>query len=215
MQRRRSRAALTGVLALALSVTVGTTLGGVADAAKKKGKKVGPANVTVAVNQVVPPATVGPPFRNGILTSTAVVGKKYRGRQVADVNATVQYNVSGPGSDLGDLALELTAPNGATSLLVASPLFGTTVGPLTLDDETPLFVSSADPADFQDPDRLFTPYIGKSQPNFIPLSVMDGGPARGTWTLKVRNVEDIATEVHTFGSWSLQIQTRRPFVQKP
>ena len=51
MQKKRSRLALTGMLALALSVTVGLLVGP-AEAAKKKGKKGG----TVSVSRTAPTA---------------------------------------------------------------------------------------------------------------------------------------------------------------
>jgi subtilisin-like proprotein convertase family protein len=61
---------------------------------------------------------------------------------------------------------------------------------------------------------LYPPFAGKAQPAFIPLSVMDGGPAKGTWTLSVFNGSSSVTAVKTFGSWSLQVATHRPFAEK-
>jgi subtilisin-like proprotein convertase family protein len=205
MGRTRTRLGLIVVGVLSMCLVFGS-LAGVANAKKKK-KASSTANVTVPINQVVPPATPGPPFRNSLLSSTTVLGKKFKGKQIGDVNATVSWTVSGPGSDLDDLLVRLIAPNGASSFLVDNNLFGTTLGPLTLDDEAPFRITGDDPADDQISDLVYAPYVGKATPSFIPLAVMDGGPAKGTWTLQVFNFEDDPAEIHTFGSWGNQVKT--------
>lgn len=213
MQQRRSRLALVGLLTLALCATVGLTAGGTAEA--KKGKKGGgTVNVTVGGTKAVPAATTGPPFRYGILSSTAAVGKKFKGRRIDDVNVTVQLNASGVGSELDALFGILTAPNG-NSVYLFEDLFGTVAGPLTFDDESPLSVNQSDPADFQDPDFLNPPYIGRVEPFFgEELSSMDGGPARGAWTLKIRNGDPNPAHLYNLVQWKLEVKTRAPYVQK-
>jgi hypothetical protein len=204
VKRKQPRLALVGVLSIC--VVVGLAFSG--EAIAKKKSKGGPFASSTGIDQIVTPATTGPPFTPGILTSSVTAGKKFKGRQIADVNATVQWNVSGLGSDLDDLSVLLTAPNGATSFLVSQGLFGTALGPLTLDDETSRTLNGDDPADFQGQNFLSSPYIGSAEPSFVPLAVMDNGPVRGTWTLTVENFEDTATEVHTFQSWGLQVATK-------
>jgi subtilisin-like proprotein convertase family protein len=188
---------------------------GLADAKKKK-KKSTTISLTKAVNQVVPPAADPPAgiFRNGLLVSTITVGKAFKGKQIGDVNATVSYTATGVGSDLGDLTVELTAPNGASSYLTCNNYFGPTLGPLTIDDETPFSTTNSDPATDQETNTLYAPYIGRSQPCYIPLSVMDGGPAKGVWTLFIFNFEDTATEIHTFGSWGIEVKTHPAYLTK-
>jgi subtilisin-like proprotein convertase family protein len=191
---------------------------GLAEAKKKKKKTSTTVNLTKAVNQVVPPEATGTVDKSGVLTSQIVVGKKFKGRQISDVNATIQFSVSGTGSDLDDLFIALTAPNGATSELFSNSASGTTLGPLILDDEAfpTQFVcsSNTNPADDQESYCLYPPYIGRVQPYYIPLAVMDGGPAKGTWTLTAYNAEDDPLEVHTFGSWGIEVKTHSPYVQK-
>jgi hypothetical protein len=212
--RRRGRQLVIGVLAVCLAFG---SLAGVAEAKKKK-KKSSTITVTKAVNQVVPPAVTGPPYRTGLLLSTIPVGKAFKGKEIGDVNVTIGWSATGAGSDWDDIQVALSAPNGATSYLNSGNLFqppgAVTLGPLTLDDETPFFTSGNDAADDQETYALYAPYAGRSQPNYPPLAVMDGGPARGTWTLSILNYEDVATEVHTFGSWTLEVKTHGKYAEK-
>jgi subtilisin-like proprotein convertase family protein len=203
----RSRLPLLGVLALALCVFVGLTAG--TAEAKKKKKKAANVNITKQVNQVIPPAPSPPPDTNGVLQSTITVGKKFKGREVRDVDVTETYNASGTGSFVDDIRTYLTAPNGATSELTSN-LFGTSVGPLTLNDESRLYLSSQNPANNADTDALYAPYVGTAQPWYIPLNVMDGSPVKGNWTLWALNFDNNANHVHTFVSWTLKVATRAP-----
>ncbi|MDX6615587.1 MAG: hypothetical protein QOD60_678 [Solirubrobacterales bacterium] len=205
-RRRLKLASLVATLALLTAIAAG---GGTA-VAKKRQAKSPTANVTVNANQVVPPAPT--PTSQGILTSTAVLGKKFKGRQIDDVNVTLVGSASGAGSSIGVLNAKLTAPNGNTVLLFSDFLFGQTLGPLTLDDETPVFLNGGGTPS-SDPEALNAPYAGKAAPS-SPLIEMDGGPAKGVWTLKIRNEDNNAAHVHTLASWTLQVKTHAPFVTK-
>ena len=131
MKSKRSRLALVGVLALAVSVTVGLTVSGTA-AAKKKKKAGGTVDITKAVNQQVPDATA---TTNGVLVSTIDVGgKKFKGTKVRDVNVTLQATGSA-GDAADDLTVRLTAPNGATTWLFGNELVGQSFGPFAMLDE--------------------------------------------------------------------------------
>ena len=208
MDRRRPVKLASLVAAVALSIAFAA--GGGTALAKKKHSKSPTANVTVNANQVVPPETTA--TSQGILTSTAVLGKKFKGSQVGDVNVTLVGSASGAGSSIGVLNAKLTAPNGNTVLLFSDFLFGQTLGPLTLDDETPVFLSGgATPT--SDPEALNAPYAGKAAPS-SPLTEMDGGPAKGVWTLKIRNEDNNAAHVHTLTSWTLQVKTHPPYLTK-
>jgi hypothetical protein len=205
----RSNSVLILVLALSLSVTLALGAGGVAGAKKSK-KKSATASVAVSSGQVVPTATSG--LASGILTSTATVGKKFKGRQIDDVNVVLLANASGAGSSINALRANLTAPNGNTINLFGDFLSGQVLGPLTLDDETPIFLSGG-VTPSPDPEALNAPYAGKASPSEF-LSNLDGGPARGTWTLKIRNQDINAAHIHTLVQWQLQVKTRRPFAEK-
>jgi hypothetical protein len=211
MRSRRSRIAMIGVLALAASVTVGLVSGSVADAKKKTKKAGGIVIATVPVNAAIPDGTA---TTNGVLTSTTVVGgKKFKSTQVRDVNATVQTTGAGAGA-AGDLFARLTAPNGATTTLFFG-LSGQSVGPLTLDDETPFILGGLPPA--PDPQTLVAPYVGTAAPNSLvglfswPLSVMDGGPASGTWTLRVYDGGTGAGHTSVLNSWTPTVVAGKPF----
>jgi len=115
MRSKKSRLALFGVLALALSVTAGITVEGAA--AKKK--KVKTFSEQVTPNAAIPEdAAAGPSVP--VISEIKVPKKKYKKSLVGDVNVT---NLQTSGSSAGaasDLYAELTAPNGRTVLLFAA-----------------------------------------------------------------------------------------------
>jgi hypothetical protein len=178
-----------------------------ADAKKKRGG--GTINVTQQVGQLIPDATPDPNSLDGILVSTIQVGKR-KGRLVRDVNATVHTTATGnmtPGQDL--VRVFLTAPNGATTFLVIS-LFGSSIGPLTLDDESRKYLINDDLA--TNPFELPAPYLGAARPPFKQLAVMDNGPVSGTWTLVALDVDaNPAGRQAILNSWGLRIVTGRPY----
>ena len=223
--KKRTRLALVGVLALAVSVVAGLSLSGSA-AAKKKSKAGGTVDITMPVNQQVPDAVVTSPTTqtNGVLISTITVGgKKFKGTKVRDANVTVQGNgnaATGSGA-ASDLTIRLTAPNGATTWLVGNQFFGQSFGPTTFDDES-INTIGGGPPPAPDPTTLVSPYVGTAQPHCFSaqggctLSAMDGGPVTGVWTLRViDNGTPPPTLTTILNSWRLQVVAGKAFQTKP
>jgi subtilisin-like proprotein convertase family protein len=207
----RPRAGAVAIAALAASLALAATP---AVAAKKKGggKKNPKVDVTRAINAAVPdkgPAATDPA---GILRDTITVGKKFKGQVIKDVDVTVQTTGDVVGAS-EDVFVQLSAPNGASSLLFVS-LEGQSVGPLTLDDDTATAILNGGPCVV--PGWLCQPYAGRARPgNYqipAPLWPMDGGPARGAWTLRVWDFGSMGTSVVNL--WRLQVVTGRPFAEQ-
>jgi subtilisin-like proprotein convertase family protein len=180
---------------------------GAAKTAKKKGA--GAVDIAQAVNQAIPdrPAGMNTPY--GLLSSTITVGKRFKGKLVRDVNVTVQTTgTSATNSAAQDLRARLTAPNGVTTTLFGFLAPGNTVGPLTLDDESPLFQANG-PA--VDPQALFSPWAGTAQPVDV-LFAMDGGPVRGAWTLRIADLAN--GDTNTLVQWRLNVIAGRAFRTK-
>jgi subtilisin-like proprotein convertase family protein len=210
---KRTRLALVGALALALSVTVGLTASDVASAAKKK-KAGGTVDITKQVNQGIPDGTAD---TNGLLASTIQVGgKKFKGTRIRDVNVTLQTTGTAQQS-AGQLAARLTAPNGASTGLIQNDLTGQSVGPLTLDDESPFALGGQN--SFEQT-QLAAPYAGSAQPDcfFIPgtctLWPMDNGPASGTWTLRMYDTGGNPPATSVLNSWRLTVVAGKPYLTK-
>jgi subtilisin-like proprotein convertase family protein len=208
--RRRPRIALLCVLALVLSVVLGSVTGGVALAKKKKAG--GTFNGSKTVNQAIPDATA---TSYGMLTSTISVGKKFKGMRVRDVNVTLQTTGTSNNS-AGQVEARLTAPNGATTWLFGqSALDGQMAGPLTFDDQSINHVFEGTPA--PDSTNLAPPYVGTVQPDcysargVCSFSVMNEGPVKGTWTLRVYDAEDSPVATSTLNGWSLRVVAGKPF----
>jgi proprotein convertase P-domain-containing protein len=205
---------LAGVLLLAVCVGVGLAAG---DAAAKKKKKKGPSVFagSVTVNAAIPDE---PPFpaHDIPVASTLTVGKKFKGKQVRDVNVTGIQTTGNSSIAAGDLNFSLTAPNGRTVLLDDSALGGQSIGPLTLDDDTRTSVCDETTFDnCPDPDKsLLRPFAGTANMlglfsgDISPLSVFYGTPMRGTWTFTIWDSAEADTS--TFNHWGLQITARKP-----
>ena len=124
MRNKRSRAALAGVLSLALSVTAGLMIGGVADASRSKGKTKAPKAKTVSATGTAGAVPNGP--TSGLINpvpfkGTATVGGKAKGKVIGDIDVTLSASaIAAPSSlnALRDLVVRITAPNGATTGLV-------------------------------------------------------------------------------------------------
>jgi subtilisin-like proprotein convertase family protein len=166
----------------------------------KKAKNV---DITKAVNLGVPNGSMA---AEGLLESTIDVGKKFKGLRIRDVNATVQTTGSAAGA-AGDLQVRLTAPNQATVFLFGG-LGGQSIGPLTLDDESPLVLLGTTSAF-----SLGVPYAGTAQPGVSviggALSLMDDERVRGAWTLSVADLGGATTSV--LNSWRLSVRTGKPY----
>lgn len=138
--------------------------------------------------------------------STIDVGRKFKGKKIRDVNVTLQTSGNGATAAI-DLDAFLTAPNGATVNLFVG-LSGQSVGPLTFDDESPFNIGFGPPC--VDPTALCPPYIGTGEP-LGQLATMDGGQAKGTWTLQVLDDGTTATRASILNLWQLNVTAGKPY----
>lgn len=203
MKGKRSRLALAGTLALALSVTVGMSAGEAAGAKKKKGKK--PSNsvtLTKAVNAPVPDRAATPPGVFGQLDTVLTVGKKFKGRKVDTVAVTFQTTGAAPGA-AADLSFLLTAPNGRT-IFVLGFSGDQSIGPLTLTPNSPVqLCDSPTPPCVNPMATLNRPFAGTAgNPN---LALFAGIKMKGNWTFRVQDTGAIAGQTSVLNSVSLQI----------
>ena len=177
---------MRGVLTLLMLAAVALLIPGPASAKEAK-----PLSETQTVNQPVPDASAA---SIGVLESTINAGKKFKGLKIRDVNVTVQTTGSAAGA-ANNLVARSTAPNEAT-VTVFSNLGGQNVGPLTLDDESPLTLTGGTASSAR---VLGQPYIGTAQPGSAigpaagrPLWLMDNGSGvKGTWTLSIADVTGV------------------------
>ena len=213
MSARRRRIALAGVLALALSICAAPAP---AVAAKKKGK--GNANVftkQLQANAPIPDgvaATVTVP-----LVSTITVPKKFKGKLVRDVNVTALQTTGTAANSAAGLTATLLSPSGRRiDLFVSLP--GQSIGPLTIDDDTPAGIcTSAPPAVCGDGTRtLYRPFAGTANtiwnfagqfPTNGPLASFDGLKMKGTWSLVIRD-NAAGSGDSTLNQWGLRITGR-------
>ncbi len=198
---------------LALVVATGA---GAAPKGKGKGKaKPRPvprvATFTMATATQVPDRGPGDTAFVGVLDSPILVGKRFKGREITDVDAGV--SVVGPPDQLEDIELYLRSPDGTTIFLSGdvngapgNASYGLDCGGFatTFTDETENFiVDGPGPPIF--PGAVLSPWTNFVQTNGYPLSVMDGGPARGAWTMRV--VDDSNTENFTLTCWRLTLRS--------
>jgi hypothetical protein len=192
----------------ALALLGGVVLGGVADAAKKKGKKGGAAvNLTKTVNLGVPDAVMGPPQRPGQLRSTITVGKKFKGKSVGAVTVTYQTTGDDPNSVSG-LFFSLIAPNGRTvNVGPAGGLGGQSIGPLTVTADSEVLTCAAVTPPCSDPAAtLNRPFAGTAgNPD---LALFRGAPMRGNWTLLVADASIGRTSILNF--WAMSMIGAKP-----
>ncbi len=205
----RGRALLSGALVCALGFGFVAT----ADAAKKKGKKA-PSSVAITkqVNAPVPQDVTG--AQSIPVRSTIEIGKQFKGRVVGDLDVT-RITTTGDGANAADdLVFKLTGPNGRTVRLIDGR-GDVSLGPWTLDDETRTSICDFPTPSCPDPDAdLTNPFAGTS--NLLstsgaaggPLSVFDGLPMRGKWTLTV--YDDSGTTTNTLVSWGLRVTAAKP-----
>jgi hypothetical protein len=218
-KNKRTRLALVGALALALSVTVGLTATDVASAKKKAG---GTVDITKQVNLGIPDAASATSW--GKLTSTfAVGGKKFKGTRIRDVNATIQ-TTGATADSAGDLVFTLTSPNGTNDWFFGFSGNGQNIGPLTLDDESVNAIQATygggAPTPARDPTQLASPFAGTAQPfcfqafGACPLAALDNGPASGNWTLTAFDALPGGGATSVLNFWRLTVQAGKPYQTK-
>jgi hypothetical protein len=212
MNRPRSYLLVVLVVTLATALLVAPAL-----AAKHKGKK-GPAvlDVTQQVGALVPERAPGSDGTYGLLTSTIEVGKRFKGRVIRDVNATVQTTGVTGNNPSNDLDAFLSAPNGATTLLFGglgglNPGEAVSIGPLTLDDDVPTHLF--DVFNQGDPLALKPPFAGTAMPAQT-LASLDGGPVSGTWVLRVLDTANGGNETSILNFWRLNVVAGKPYLAK-
>jgi hypothetical protein len=210
--RTRIGAVAVAVLAIAAG---GIGAGGTAVAAKKKGKK-NPNRVRTFQNAqqlLIPDDPPGASFP-GQLDATIKIGKAMKGRSVAD--ADVSLRITHP--DTADLDIFLIAPNGGTVGLAfdnegppPGPNTSYGSGPAdctgaatTFNDETFNFLSNA--ALVNEPGEILAPWAASVEPQGLPapLNIVDGGRARGTWTLRI--LDDNNGDVGTLNCFKVRIK---------
>ena len=212
--RVRRRLRLAGVLLLAICVGVGLAAGDAAAKKKKKGASV--FNGSVTVNAPIPDEPAG----NGHdipVVSTLNVGKKFKGKQVGDVNVTGIQTTGNDPDSASDMNFQLTAPNGRTVLLDDSALGGQSIGPLTLDDDTRTSICDDTTIDnCPDPDKnLIRPFAGTANllgffsGDIAPLAILNGSPMKGTWTFTIWD-DSNNNRTSTLNRWGLRITAKRP-----
>ena len=212
----RRRVAILGILALALCTALALTFGSSAEAKKKKKKGPSSFQQSLVVNGAIPdvPAT-GP---STPLQSSLTVGKKFKGKQVADVNVLGLQTTGNANGALGDLGFHLTAPNGRTIRLI-NPGFldGMSLGPLTIDDQSPVSTCNSDPPPTcENPTSTLTrPFAGTANELFLGsagtggLKVFRGVFMKGTWTLTAWDEDDLG-QTSVLNGWGLQIKVAKP-----
>jgi hypothetical protein len=191
MKSKRSRLALAGVLALAVSITVG--LVPAADAAKKKGSNSFTVQKTTAT---VVPAATGPGFAVAKIAIGTVGKKAAKGKVISLNGVTVTTTMSGSAGFADDTFAVVIGPSGRNAGLV-NPVPNqttgnteTTSGPLT---ETPnsavspcVPTASPPPPPCADPDATLGPPYNGTVGNQGLLN-FNGSNPKGTWYVKVFN----------------------------
>ena len=218
--RAHNRLAALGVLALAICLAAGMTLGASA-VAKKKKKSPSVFRSQVNPNAAIPdgPGTPGPSVP---LKSTITVGKKFKGKTVGDLNVT-GIQTTGSGTNAArDLRMKLIAPNGRTIYLIGRDLGDVSIGPLTIDADSRVSICDSntgtscsggsftgDPAN-----TLLRPFAGTANSQGLGamssggVRSMEGVPMKGPWTFEAFDQSNGKTSV--LNSWGLQITAAKP-----
>jgi hypothetical protein len=202
MKSKRSRLALVGALALAISVTVGLVSGSVADAKKKSKRSFTIANTAATVI----PGAPGPAVAV-VKTPIGTIGKKIAKGKVVSLNGVdVTTTFSGsPGFASQIDSVQLIGPSGRVAFLT-NPIGNganteTSSGPLTETPNSAIGVcvpdASPPPPPCPDPDNILGPPYAGTIGNTDLLN-FSGSAAVGTWFIKV--VRGMGTEPITLNS---------------
>ena len=147
---------------------------------------VGDTEETIYRNETL---TLIPQTESTTVTSTIEIEDP---RSVADVNVTLRLL---GGSNLGDLDIGLTGPNGQRVELTRQEVNGANFGNTTFDDESN--------KDLNDDGQAWT---GSYQPN-QPLGVFNAFPAQGVWMLDVTDTELGGAPPARLEFWNLTVRT--------
>jgi hypothetical protein len=193
MNRKRSRFALAGLLALAICLAVGLVSGSVAEA-KKKSKR------SFTVSKGTPTVVPGVPGPGEAVAKIPIgtVGKKVGKGKVVSLNGlTVTTQFLGSPGFADDVVATVQGPSGREASLfnpVPNHTGGgnneTSSGPLTETPNSPFNVcvpdTPAPPPPCTDPDSILgPPYVGTvGNENLLNFS---GSGVTGTWFVKVFN----------------------------
>lgn len=208
----RRWALMAGVIALGVCTALALAFSGPA-VAKKKGKTPRFFQAVVQPNAAIPEdAATG---HSTPVDSTITVPKKFKGRVVADVNVTGIQTTGSTAGAAANLVMRIIAPNGRSVRLWSGGFGDQSIGPLTLDDDTPVSICNAStpPCEYG-PDTLNQPFAGTSNLQFLgaggtgPLANLDGLAMRGTWTFEIWDEQ--AGKTSTLNSWGIQITAARP-----
>jgi hypothetical protein len=201
---KRSGLALMGVLALALSVTVGLTAGSVADAKKKKKAKGNTAVVSKALNAPIPDRSGVAPNLFGQLDTVLRIGKKWKGRVVAADSVKVTFQTTGSGPNAADdLDFYLIAPNGRKVALTGD-IGDQNIGPLTLTPNSPVDLCDATAPPCPDPQaNLNRPFAGTAGNN--QLALFTGIGMRGNWIFRVQDTSAAGGTTSILNSVRLEV----------
>lgn len=217
VRRKRSRLALCGVLALALSVTAGLTVGSADAKKKKKKKKKAPVtrvfNETKFVGAGIPDGPPGPGASVPVTVQFNVDSKKFKNRVVGDVNLTFQ-TLGSIANAAGDLNTFLIAPNGRLGVPTEALFNSVSIGPLTVDDDAGRKIcDSATPPCVDPLATLNPPWAGRASAvdtddDITPMSIFDGVPMPGTWTFGIFDFANTRTSI--LSQVGLEVTAARP-----
>ena len=211
MRSNRSRLALLGVLALALSVTVGPA---VADAKRVTRTATGGA-VPDAVDILGGPTVEGA----AVPIEFKLKGKKVKKRQVADVDIQIAGAANAEGA-AADLRYKLVSPNGDSVNWGVFIPFGITSFDVKWDNKSQLF--ACNPLFLQASDCLYATGATPANPGLGSLvGELDGGflkntfrinNPKGSWTLDVWDT--FAGGITTLGNVSLTVNAIKKFAKE-
>jgi subtilisin-like proprotein convertase family protein len=203
-------------LALALCTALGLTFGGAAEA-KKKPKKV--KNVvfrqSLSPNTAVPDDAASGPS-TPVKSTITVAGKKFKGKVVGDLDVT-GIQTTGTGANAArNLRMKLIAPNGRTVSLIGRSIGTTSIGPLTIDAQSPVSICDSATPSCPDPSQtLLPPFAGTANSQMLGGSStggvrgMNGVAMSGTWTFEIFDIGNIG-QTSVLNSWGLQITAAKP-----